>query len=277
MAHNVPDNVPDVASNSPEVVASHPERLWILGGVWLAIASIGFMGSATLINPEVKLPVIDPLLKKLDRSSDKPHKTLTFEEPMEHLRTLSPVVPMLPAVEKLLPETLVLPEIQAIAPLVVTNPPAPTTHQPTVNTPTAPKGNVPIWAYGIIIASCAVGSSLITYSLYRLSRLASVHRQGKARRRVKPNQSRSPVRQSATTTPVGQPVAAIAPLRIQAPTNVEPLQVQLEPVIDPQPVRKKISRAEQLAHLAQQAKQQKPKSLVELMDIRRRDSFAPFP
>jgi hypothetical protein len=72
-------------------------------------------------------------------------------------------------------------------------------------------------------------------------------------------------------------VAAIAPLRIQAPTNVEPLQVQLEPVIDPQPVRKKISRAEQLAHLAQQAKQQKPKSLVELMDIRRRDSFAPFP
>lgn len=284
MAQTVPDASPNVnpvaTSNVPRVMVAHPERWLILGSVWLAIASMGFVGASALVNPELKLPLIDPFLEAMARRGEK-------SAVEQGLRPFYPVVsevqPLLPSpgaiasVEFIEVEVIETQTTETVKPSESVKTPAPV---PVVQPQKQRGSHVPPWAYGIIIASCGAGSSLITYSLYRLNLMVAARRQGKPqRKRIKKTVApvRRPVGQMSKATPLGKSVEAIAPLQIKTPGNVEPLQVQLEPVIDPQPVRKPISRAEQLVHLAQQAQQQQPKSLVELMDIRRRDRLAPFP
>ena len=122
------------------------------------------------------------------------------------------------------------------------------------------------------------GSFLITWSLYKAS--PSLRRK-KVRDDVADYfQTSRPMATHHVVDPARVellPVEVIAPLQISTPKNVELPQVKLELLVEPQSSQlRKLSRAQQLAILATRAKQQKKQSLIDSVDIRRRNPWASF-
>lgn len=290
-------STPELSKSVPvdELKRSRPERLYVIGSVWFASLFVGFMGLSALINPDVRIPVVDPLLEQLAAQKVQP--------------TAPPVGKPKPAPTAIAPAPQPQPPKVTPSPTVKAVPPSPTaaTPQPPAQ-PAAPpvtEDAISFWIYGAIIGSCLSGSTLITYSLYRLQQ----HRQQQKRqklqhlkqfKRKRPKQLQrkiyertaevapSPAVATATearpvppvvsVNPVpAHPVPEVAPLHISTPTVIAFPQVALEPVIDPEPIRHRPTKAETLAAIAQQAKQANPKRLVDAMDIRRKRRFAPLP
>lgn len=327
------------AKNQAEVmVGTHPERLLILGGAWLVMVTMGVMGVSAIVNPEQRLPIIDPILTAIAQVKQQPTpQDLAKREDTETIN----LVPTLTTDEDYLqaiPQDST--ESTAIAEEVATPDPEATIslETPTV-TPTTENGtnanqnnHVPLWIYWAIFLSCTTGSAIITMLLYQLTRpLPSAalkqsqrlplgkptHKKSLAKpqathKRATPKQVISvkqpkveaiqQVQQQIVQQPIkfSQPpvstveipvmdlpaeevplplvkVPAIAPLNISTPDDVETPTLKIEPVVDPQPVLSPTtSRADYLASLSQRAQQQPPKSLVEKMDIRRRNQLASF-
>lgn len=285
-----------------ELAKPHPERLLLLGGAWFAMMCFGVFGTTTLINPNAKLPIIDPILKLVTEKSETPAAKLDKSLVTAVGGRISQIVTPTPKPEpEIAIETALEPQgavdavndnAAAIAPPTI---PAESASTKLAPVPPSPEDTaVPFWVYVIIIASCASGSLLMTYLLYKATQ-------------PKPRQQQTAVRAQATKTTIRQrpkamgakpvmakkasnprqtpiiampkpkPVPAIAPLHISTPTKIVPPQLHLEPVTDPEPAPQKISRAEQLAAIANQAKHQPKKSLVDLVDIRRQGPLAQFP
>ncbi|MGB2927146.1 MAG: hypothetical protein WBB82_17740 [Limnothrix sp.] len=60
----------------------HPERLFLLGSAWLAVMCLGVFGATTLVNPDAKLPLVDPLLKFIEtypERAEQKQKDAAFE------------------------------------------------------------------------------------------------------------------------------------------------------------------------------------------------------
>lgn len=329
-------------SQAEVTVGSHPERLLILAVAWCAMVAMGVVGASTIVNPESRLPVIDPLLEAIARSKQPvPPQDIVQPEATEHIN----LVPTLTADEAYLEEYLQdLEEVPT--PVTVEESPAeaqpvdvvesdPSANPSTDSSANPSTGNqVPIWLYWAILLSCSAGSTVVTVLLYRLTRplpsaadlqksqlSAQKARQlnvkrskskfkSKFKSKAKPkSQLKSKAKDSVTAaqqqvkqqqpqTQIKAPkvnvpsvtnvnisdvnisdvnIPAIAPLHISTPDDVETPKLNIEPVVDPQPTpTKKVSRADRLAKLAQRAKQQPPKRLVDMMDIRRRNHLAPF-
>lgn len=261
----------------------HSERMYLLGGSWLAMVSLGMVGMSSIVNPDVKFPLIDPLLEKL-----APEIVVTTGEggdlATSSIRgTATPNALAKAATE--IPETQPQPTAsQAAQPKQSTS--------PDMIPPPAATSTMPAWFYVGIVTSCIAGSSLITYLLYKATQPTQLQKSPqRVRQTVKtPNNQRpQPVQarpiQTAPQAPkqVQPPVvqrkvvvAEVAPLRISTPADVNPPQVKLEPVIDPQPTQLGPSKAAKMVAIAAKAKETSPKSLVEMMDIRRRGSLAPL-
>jgi len=292
-----------------ELAKPHPERLLLLGGAWFAMMCFGVFGTTTLINPNAKLPIIDPLLKlvteKPETSTAKLDKSLVTAVGIK----ISQIVTPEPEPEIVI-ETALDPQgaadavndnLRAIANPVITEESASTKLAPVP--PSTEDNAVPVWVYLAIIASCASGSLLITYVLYKATQpkprqpqpvvrtkaikqkviktTAIAHKSPQAlrsKKSVMAAQGHNNPRQTPTIAiPQPEPIPAIAPLHVSTPSKIAPLQLHLEPVTDPAPAPRKISRAEQLAAIANQAKHQPKKSLVDLVDIRRKGPLAQFP
>ncbi|NJN73248.1 MAG: hypothetical protein HC799_10815 [Limnothrix sp. RL_2_0] len=291
-----------------ELAKPHPERLLLLGGAWFAMMCFGVFGTTTLVNPNAKLPIIDPLLALL---TDKPETSeaqldaslvTAVGERISQIVTPEPK-PEPAAINEIASEPQVPADNVNEEPGAIATPtiPAESTSTklvpaPAPVQPSPDDASVPFWVYAAIIISCASGSFLITYMLYKAT-------QPKQRQKATIMPSRSskkgmaspkhpreigaksavvakisaPSQTSTITIPKPEPVPEIAPLRISTPTKIAPPQLHLEPVTDPEPAPRKLSRAEQLAAIANQAKQQPKKSLVDLVDIRRKGPLAQFP
>lgn len=265
----------------------HPERMYILGGSWLAMVSLGMVGMSAIVNPDVKFPIIDPLLEKL-----APQIVATTEQTADFSTSSIRGTATPSALSQTSTE---IPEIQPEPAVIEAAQPSESTAPDLIPQPSATSA-MPTWFYVGIIASCIAGSSLITYFLYKVTQQPtqpkkSPQKSQKVRATVKTtekqrNQSVQAIQkndQSQSVKQVKSPVAqrkievaGVAPLRISTPTDVKPPQVKLEPVIDPQPTQVGPSKAEKLGEIAEKAKETSPKSLVEMMDIRRRGSLAPL-
>lgn len=286
-----------------ELAKPHPERLLLLGGAWFAMMCFGVFGTTTLINPNAKLPIIDPILKLVAEKPETSVATLDKSLVTAVGGRISQIVTPTPKPEpEIASETVLEPQgaldavnddLAAIATPTIPAESAPAKLAPVP--PSAEDTTVPLWVYAAIIASCASGSLLITYGLYKITQPKARQQPAAMRTQASKTQTTrqfpnamgtksvmakklSESHQTPTIAmPKPKPVPAIAPLHISTPTKVAPPQLHLEPVTDPAPAPRKISRAEQLAAIAKQAKHQPPKSLVDLVDIRRRGSLAQFP
>lgn len=286
-----------------ELAKPHPERLFLLGGVWLAMMCFGVFGTTALIDPNAKLPIIDPILRlvteKPETAAAKLDKSLVTAVGGRISQIVTPVTK--PEETEIAIETVLEPQgaadavhdnLRAIAPPTIPEESASTKLAPV---PTSTEDTaVPFWVYVIIIASCASGSLLMTYLLYKATQpkprqpqtavraqtsKTTIHQRPRAMgaQPVMAKKASNPRQIPIIAMPKPKPVPAIAPLHISTPTKIAPPQLHLEPVTDPEPAPQKISRAEQLAAIANQAKHQPKKSLVDLVDIRRQGPLAQFP
>lgn len=291
-----------------ELAKPHPERLLLLGGAWFAMMCFGVFGTTTLINPNAKLPIIDPLLelitKKPETSDVKLDKSLVTAVGGRISQIVTPEPKLEPAAineiasEPQVPADTVSEDPAAIATSTIaaesTSTKLAPTPAPALVPPSPEDASVPFWVYAAIIASCASGSLFITYGLYKATQPKPRQKQPSVRTKAgKPMTARKrphtkgakpvaakgqkPRQTPMVTLPKPEPVPVIAPLHISTPTKIAPPQLHLEPVTDPDPAPQKISRAGQLAAIAKQAKHQPKKSLVDLVDIRRQGPLAQFP
>ncbi|BAW95394.1 hypothetical protein NIES970_02990 [[Synechococcus] sp. NIES-970] len=147
------------------LIKTHHGRTYFLGGSGVAMAIASSVAMAALLNPRVPIPVVDSLLGSLPRQTAE----LMAQEP-EVTSPTSPTAPTEPTTA------------------------APPTLEPAVAPVSRP---VPLWVYGLIISSCLLGSSLLTYALYRLY-------QGAPRRSKKPK-SAAPGLRRRSPIPVSRP------------------------------------------------------------------------
>ncbi|AFY39040.1 hypothetical protein Lepto7376_2783 [[Leptolyngbya] sp. PCC 7376] len=254
---------------------AHPERFFLLGGAWLIMMTMAVMGGSAIVNPDKRLPVIDPLLEMIAAAKQR-ESVFTpvkkhYKEAKRADKTLDLVSPVTLAQDYFTDAVESQSDVLSIADGIV-EPISESASQSVPPVPATPRDNVPTWMYLAITGSCISGSSILTLLLYKLTAAKATKSQKRARK--------SPHSRVAQANRVKIPVVnvpAIAPLKISTPKAVAPPQLKIEPIVDPEPAATpKHSRAEYLARLAQNAKQQSPQSLVEMMDIRRRNHLAPF-
>ncbi|OKH14590.1 hypothetical protein [[Limnothrix rosea] IAM M-220] len=271
----------------------HSERLFLLGGAWVAMVTMGFLGLSALVNPEKRLPLIDPMLEAIAAMKQQEHIFAPAPEDVKADKTpdvwsavdlgvgyfgepaeFSADVVSLVAVES---DAVVtadgIIESGSVAETIAVAPP---TLPPAVDV--MPKDNdVPDWVYWAIAVSCISGSSVITLFLYKLTSPTKVQSRPSTRRPVRRRMKTAAVATAPVTKIPVVAVPPITPLKISTPKTVQPPTLKIEPVIDPQPAeQQKHSRADYLATLAKNAQRQRPKSLVEMMDVRRRNHLARF-
>jgi hypothetical protein len=159
------------------LVKVHHGRAYFLGGSWVAMAVATGISAAALINPRSPIPGVDQALGSL------PSQTAALA---------------LREVEELAPEPA--PAIAQASGESASPPidPEPEAAQPPAETP-APL-MVPVWVYGMIFASCLLGSSLLTYALYLLYQ--SPHRGAKLLKKTK--KTKTPIRRSPQV-PISRP------------------------------------------------------------------------
>ncbi len=268
---------------------SHPERLLMLGGAWLAMVTMGIMGMSALVNPQKRLPLIDPLLEAIaemkqqehifapapeDEKADKTIDALSaviigqgyFAEPAE---SSADVISLANGKSD---AATVVDEMQGSGTEEIAKEPSPV---PTV-VDAVPKNDVPTWIYLAIASSCIAGSSVITVFLYKLTSPRR-HALPSARKLTRRSIEQKKVASTPSLKIPVVEVPPVTPLKISTPQRVQPPTLKIEPVVDPQPAeRPKRSRADYLAQLARNAKEQRPKRLVDVMDVRRRNNLAPF-
>ncbi|MBV5257611.1 hypothetical protein FLX56_04140 [Synechococcus moorigangaii CMS01] len=136
------------------LVKTHHGRAYFLGGSGLAMALASSLAFATLINPRIPLPILDPLL------GEQPRRTAAL----------------------FLQESVTSPQPSTT---VVTPNGTPGLVSP--SSPQNPTPVLPFWVYGLILSSSLLGSSLFTYALYRL------YYQSRRRPKVPKSLGRSPL------------------------------------------------------------------------------------
>ena len=263
---------------------AHPERFFLLGGAWVAMMMMGIIGGSALVDPDTRLPVIDPLLEaiaiaKQDKAVFTPEEQLELDRHSESGIDVLSSVPLQPQGDIESSETPVAETEVLTVPEVESDIFTEEAEESPVPIETTSRNKVPSWLFLLMITSCLAGSSLITFLLYKV---ADTKKSIKGKKKRVRKVARKPISASAANQsqrvkiPVVN-VPAIAPLKISTPQAVAPPKLDIKPVVDPTPAATpKKSRAAYLAKLAKNAKQQSPKSLVEMMDIRRRNHLAPF-